>query len=797
MNKFIFTFLCFFITGSAIAQKTYEINIKKPEKKISRGHLNLGGKNNLGDEISVNSYFIELNKKPFFPIVGEFHFSRYPLEYWEESILKMKAGGINVIATYVFWNIHERKEGKFDWSKNLDLRKFIALVKKHNMFTIVRMGPFCHGEMRNGGIPDWMYGQKFEIRSNDPGYLKYVDILYGKIANQIEGLLYKDGGPIIGVQLENEYQGSAAPWEFSYPGSRKEYTVADQEAALANEQIAVTDGINPWAAQGKRHMLKLKEIAQKHGIDVPLYTVTGWSNAAIIEKQSLPVTAGYAYPFWSEPAPSKFYLFKDIHKNPDYSPVSYNAELYPSIPAELGPGIQVKYSRRPIVDYKSVSPLIVRTIGSGSNGIGYYMYHGGSTPSFEGKFYNEEVNGIPRINYDFQAPIGQYGQVRHHYKSLKMLHLFLESYADKLAPMKTTLPETNANIIPEDLETLRYSVRSFENSGFVFIVNFQDHLENKDIKDVAIEIQAENEKISFPLKETFSIPSKIGAIFPFNLELKNVVVKSATVQPLTILKNNNENHYVFSAINGITPEVIFSNKIKISKLKNAKLTKFGKLNRIQGNFLEPFSFEANGEKFLVITEEMALNANVIDENLIISNSLILKDNDSFQLISKVTATGLQFYPSSNFKPTVKGAGIEKIKKTKSLFTEFKVKFKEVKPEVIVEMISERKYTLNLKSDVSKLNDVFVEVDYIGDRGLAFIDGEMITDHLYHERKWEISLKDFVVKLQNNEMVFIFHPMFKEYEYLKDLKNVPKFKKGGYLEIKNFNIIPEYKAVIKF
>src|SRR5690606_15007614 len=133
-----------------------------------------------------------------------------PEQYWEEQILKMKAGGINVIATYVFWNIHEWKEGVFDWSGNKDLRRFLLLCKKHGMNTIVRIGPFCHGEIRNGGIPDWIYGRPCEIRSDNEGYLYYVRRLYHHIAGQLEGLYFKDGGNVIGIQLENELQHSAA-----------------------------------------------------------------------------------------------------------------------------------------------------------------------------------------------------------------------------------------------------------------------------------------------------------------------------------------------------------------------------------------------------------------------------------------------------------------------------------------------------------------------------------------------------------------------------------------------------------
>src|SRR5690606_25654903 len=127
-------------------------------------------------------------------------------QYWDESIKKMKAGGITIIPTYVFWNLHEEEEGKFVWTGDKNLREFVELCKKNNMKTIVRIGPFDHGEMRNGGLPDWLLGKPLNIRTNDALYLSYVQKLFSEIAKQLQGLYYKDGGPIIGIQIENEYQ---------------------------------------------------------------------------------------------------------------------------------------------------------------------------------------------------------------------------------------------------------------------------------------------------------------------------------------------------------------------------------------------------------------------------------------------------------------------------------------------------------------------------------------------------------------------------------------------------------------
>ncbi|HQK41363.1 MAG TPA: beta-galactosidase, partial [Flavobacterium alvei] len=102
-----------FVTFSLSAQSNYSIDVTKARTEVIRGHLDLGGKNPTGEEISVNSFYLERNGKPFIPVIGEFHFSRYPHQYWDEELKKMKAGGITVVATYVFWNMHEFKEGKF------------------------------------------------------------------------------------------------------------------------------------------------------------------------------------------------------------------------------------------------------------------------------------------------------------------------------------------------------------------------------------------------------------------------------------------------------------------------------------------------------------------------------------------------------------------------------------------------------------------------------------------------------------------------------------------------------------
>jgi len=741
----------------------YEIDVPPESRPIRHGHLDLGGSNPRGDTLSVNSAYIELNDRPFFPIVGEFHYARYPADRWDTEIRKMKAGGINVVATYVFWNVHERKEGVFDWTGDLNLRRFIELCAKNDVSAIVRMGPFDHGEMRNGGLPDWLYGRPFEVRSNDPGYLDHVDRLYRDIAEQIQGLLYKDGGPVIGVQLENEFQHSAAPWELNYPGAVRELTVAERDTSVTQAGAGVGDDYG--AEYGSDHMANLKTIARRHGIDVPLYTATGWGNAAIVEGDSLPVTAGYAYPFWAPPEPSPFYLYKDIHDNPDYSPVSFDPSLYPSIPAELGSGIVATWRRRPLVDPDSVAPMIVRTVGSGSNGIGYYMYHGGSTPVFD-HFYSEESSGVPKINYDFQAPIGEYGQVRSHHRTLNTLHLFLESFGERLAPMTTTLPETNASITPDDTTTLRYAVRSKGASGFVFMHNFQDHLSNQPIRDVALRIGVENDTIAIPNEGGFDLPVGAFAILPFNMDCAGVPLRYATVQPLSILEEGGITRFVFWSNPGMPAELAFSGEPSLDVDAGVDLSSMNGLVVARGQAGQIFSIRSGKVEFLVIPKEMADEAWSDGRGGLLFSSATLLPRDGYLdvMARDERSATVQALPK---RPRPTGAG-DAVPAHPSL-SAFEVGLGGESPGVSIDRVSDRKFSIRLNGSLNEVNDLFLELPYVGDRGMAFVDGHLVADHFYYGRPWEISLKRFADRMRDDEMVLMFFPMHEQYEYMIDLE----------------------------
>ena len=776
MNRFTGTIICMMAGVLAMAQQVYELDMPVKEKTIYSGHLKLGGSNPSGERIEVNSYYMSVGGKPVIPVMGEFHYSRYPECQWEEEILKMKAGGVTVIPTYVFWSIHEEKECVFNWEGNRNLRKFLSLCQKHNMWTVVRIGPFCHGEIRNGGLPDWLFAKPLEIRSNDANYLKYVKRLYEEIGRQLEGLYYKDGGTIIGTQIENEHQHSAAPWGITYPGEPKDMTSATYDANITMIGVSVQDKKITTADLGDLHMKTLKKMAEEAGIQTPLYTATGWGNAAVIGEEAIPVTAAYTYPFWAKPGMSPFCMFKDIQKNPDYAPVRYDTEKYPSFCAEMGVGIQMIYTRRPIVTAKAAEALMVRTLGSGANGIGYYMYHGGSTPKMgPTAFFSDEPMGMPKISYDFQAPLGEFGLEHGSYRTLRLLHLFLNDFSSQLAPMETVLPKGYEQMTPDNRETLRYAARVKGKSGFVFMVNFQDHdTARVDQKDLCLRLKFADETLRIPSQGTFTLPKDESLILPFNFQMEDALLKYATAQLLLKLDDKGMDHYFFFVPGGIRPKFVFDKTTVAGK--HCYTPEAG----LKSTFMVKTS---GGKRFKVttLTREQALNACKVDGKLLITSSMVLPEAGRVRLLNM----GDPVFRYVEY-PSAKG---------------FKEQMKEVpsvQPEYTFRKVGSRRLAVRFSGkEYPQVNDYFLQLDYTGDVAMAFLKGELVLDHFYYGAPWKISLKRFQQELTDEELSFYIRPLWKNAPFLSDLPGeaVPDFSKGSVARVDSVQVVPQYVTTL--
>ena len=167
-----------------------------------------------------------LNGEPFVVKAAELHYPRIPRAYWEHRIKQCKALGMNTICLYVFWNFHEEKPGEFDFTGQKDLAEFCRLCQKNDMYVILRPGPYVCAEWEMGGLPWWLLKKKdIRLREDDPYFLERVAIFEKEVANQVAGLTIKKGGPIIMVQVENEYG--------SY-GESKEYVAKIRDIVREN-----------------------------------------------------------------------------------------------------------------------------------------------------------------------------------------------------------------------------------------------------------------------------------------------------------------------------------------------------------------------------------------------------------------------------------------------------------------------------------------------------------------------------------------------------------------------------------
>lgn len=709
-------------------------NVK--EKNIYDLGDDFRGRSISGDEISFTNYYMEKNNSPFFGISGEYHFSRMSDSRWEDEIIKMKMAGINIISTYVFWNHHEEEEGIFDFNGRRDLRRFVELCRKHGLYVILRVGPFAHGEVRNGGLPDWMYGKPFEVRKLSDGFLHCTRRWYTKIGEQVSGLFFKDGGPVIGVQIDNEYMHSSAPWEMT--------------TGISDEWVFGGD-------EGDTYMLRLKELAAECGLIPAFYTCTGWGGAAVPDSM-MPLWGGYAFRPWlfysykGEHPATEEYVYQDFHNNDvsctnDFKP-PYQPEKRPYACCEMGGGMMCSYYYRFRFDYKSVDAMSNIKIGSGCNFLGYYMFHGGSNPTGKyGLFLNE--GQVPKISYDYQAALGEFGQIRESYKRLKNLHFFVQTFAESLCGLQTLLPDGASEIEPEDKETLRYAVRTDGKRGFLFVNNYQDHAEMAEKQEAGVTLLLEDETITFE----FNLAAEENVIMPFHFDMEGIDLRKAAAQPVTKIENGGTLTYVFFTPAGMRASFEFEDGVLINGNK--------KKQYLCGEEKEAELFTvAKGDtevKILVLDRILANQLYLLDDRyLLFTENALLEDENGIRMETGKTENVVMTYPKGILG---KNSVTSKETELNELFGVYEFDVEEKKITVDVRKTADNRYTLSFPNHLmAGLKDALLELDYTGDIGHAFIDGRMISDNFCNGDIWEIGLKDFEAELEKHEMTIYITPL---------------------------------------
>jgi len=656
------------------------------------------------------------NGKRWFPIMGEIHYSRYPKQYWKESLCKMKAGGIDIVSAYAIWIHHEEIEGEYDFSGDRDLHGFVQACKDCDIKLLLRLGPWVHGEVRNGGFPDWLLKKDFQVRTNDEKYFSVVEKWYKKLFEQVAEFfeLSEDENPIIGVQIENEFGHCGGLYDES----------------------------------GEVHMQRLQKMAQQIGFKVPLYTATGWGGART--GGMLPVMGGYCDAPWdpriTEIEPSGNYIFtyerNDHNIGSDYGlgeGITFDTSKFPYLTAELGGGLQVTHHRRTIAESTDIGAVALTKLGSGVNLLGYYMYHGGTNP--EGKLTTLQEsketgypNDLPEKSYDFRAPIREYGQISRTLRELKLYAYFVHDYGQKFCEMDAKVPADNP-LLPDDIQHLRYSFRTDGKSGYAFVNNYVRLRNMPEFKNLSIKTP---EGVEFP---PVCIKNKEYFFWPYNIEYGKYKVKTATVTPLCSLKNG---PYVFYNAQSDSRDSEFfqledSNQkpdflvLKKEDALNTWKTKNGGIVITDGSFIQ----NHNGKEILTVRSNSVLYAYPELES----------SSDKIKKIAEENKNIARDLPAFNF------AVYEHKKVPESINNA--VDFKEVTPfskqseKAVYKIVASslvKKFEALSKENVS---DCFLKLDYIGDSARLYSVSEngktLIADNFYVGKNydWEIGLKRFM------------------------------------------------------
>jgi len=753
---FMSLMLAFSLSAQQRAANEISVDASTPLTPPETGYLHLGGTSSSGHSLQVNSRYLTMDGKPWLPVMGEFHFSRYPESQWEDEILKMKAGGVNIISTYVFWIHHEEVEGQFDWTGQRDLRRFVQLCAKHGMHVWLRIGPWAHGEVRNGGFPDWI-AKLPNTRTNDPEYLHDVEIFFNQIGTQVHDLMFKDGGPIIGTQLENEY-GLHGP------------------------------------GRGAEHILKLKQLAIAAGIDTPLYSVTGWPSLDFPPHEVIPVSGGYPDGFWygsqTNLPPSMTYLFNfnrelgDMGATvPSEDPTGkVDLKHDPYFAAEEAGGMASAYHRRPVLSADDIAALTLTNLGSGINLYGYYMFHGGANPTGRRSTLQESVatgypNDLPQVTYDFQAPLGEFGQERESYRKVRMLHLFLNAYGSQLAAMPAYAP-TQRTRDAANTSVPRVAVRTDGRSGFIFVNNHVRQLAMPNHPGFQVRIHLSSAEQLVPSRP-IDLPPDRYFVWPFELSLSKSVLQYSTAQLLTQLETPAGKVVVFFAIPGIEPEFSFRSatiqrlsapSAVVSHARGSTVVR--KMLAGMNSAIEVTDKTGARVTILLLTQEQAENTALLHvagaDHLMCSSSSFLFDgqklhlqsshspNQEVAILPELSLHGSPGRPDGLWTkhlftqpekhPLLAIRQMQQATPRKAMamgpYIDWRKTAVPVVPPDIAFQEAEKWQLQWLNPDMSGLSEALLQIEYTGDIGRLESQGKLLDDNFYKGVPWQIGLRRF-------------------------------------------------------
>lgn len=523
---------------------------------------------------------------------------------------------------------------------------------------------------------------------------------------------------------------------------------------------------------GVEYLHALKKLAQEEGILTPFYTSTGWGGAAMDASEMMPLWGGYAFWPWifydyrGEHPATPEYIYRDNHNNEisktyNFEP-EYEPESMPYACCEMGGGMSCYYYYRFQLPYESVDAMANVKMAGGCNFLGYYMFRGGSNPKGEKTPFLNECQ-CPKISYDYQAAIGEYGQLRPSFYRLKALHTFALNYSNYLCRLVTALPKGAEDIKPEDVETLRYSVRTDGKSGFLFLNNYQDHVECKAKEGEYICLETQNGKIEI---SDISLAAGEEAILPFGLDVEGCRLIYAKAQPLSIVREGEKTVYFFFVPDGMKAEYVWDGKtvsaLNGNEVKEEKLCVIpeeGKMSsyRISGK---------NGDvEIVTLTREQSFQFYELQregkKTAVLCNVPFMYDGEKIHLESaeEKTTVKLMIYPAAELKYAGENINVSEVQE--GIFKSVQFSEHISAEELKLQKCGPYRYTFIVPENYEEYKDARIQISYTGDIGYVFIDGELVSDNFCNEAVWEIGLKEVWKPEMGKEFTLLITPRKEE------------------------------------
>ena len=331
-----------------------------------------------------------LNGKPYRIFSGEMHYPRIPHEYWKDRLLKLKATGLNTVCTYAFWNVHETSPGVWDFSGDKNIAEYIRTAQEVGLNVILRPGPYICAEWDFGGMPAWLLkNPNLKVRTNTEFFLSETEKYINRLAKEVKSLQITNGGPIIMVQLENEYGAF---------GSDKEYLIA------------------------------LKNILIKAGFNVPIFSADN-PPKKVLDNANLP-----------DVTPVLNFGPATVEKVSDNFKLLTNYGNIPQMVGEFWTGWFTEWGQKKlaVTDWEKQKADIQFMLDSGKS-FNLYMIHGGTNFGFTAGANDGGSGFEPDItSYDYDAPINEAGVPTT--KCLELKSMLQKFYAEKLPDYPSPLP---------------------------------------------------------------------------------------------------------------------------------------------------------------------------------------------------------------------------------------------------------------------------------------------------------------------------------------------------------------------